>query len=141
MDHDDIKAAWAEAHANLARLADMQVEHREHRDDGHSSDWAKGMPPKPAPPTMAEVEAKIADALAAQPRALTAEEVEKLVDRMLGTHSVLTPKAIAPILDELRRQVRAEIVEQIGLLRADVGERGNDRVVDLPILPLRGRHG
>jgi hypothetical protein len=32
----------------------------------------------------------------------------------------ITPKAIAPILNELRKQLRNEIQEQIGLLRADI---------------------
>lgn len=53
----------------LARVADVVVEHRNHEDDGFLTAWSRGMPRKPTPPTMAEVEQKIAAALAKQPRA------------------------------------------------------------------------
>ena len=88
-----------------------------HREDGYSCDWAATMPkrePPPLPPrtlTDAEIARMIADAVAGLPSAPTSAETEALVERVLGKHLVLTPKAIAPILNELRQQLRAEIAK------------------------------
>jgi hypothetical protein len=192
---DRARAIFDEARETLARTADVKVERRVHDDDGFLSPWSRTMPKKPAPPTMAEVEQKIADLKAElarmiderahQPRALDVAEIEALVGGRL-----LTSKAIAPVLIELREQLRKEIAKArpaeeffytdddsadgvkrdadlhgpilravdypidekiMGPIRAKhrakyLAEQRDKRarsarVIDLPALPLRGRHG
>jgi hypothetical protein len=102
------------------------TEDRAHRDDGLLSDWSRGMParPKPVPPpTLAEVDGRISAALA--------------------EHDELWRNVIGALVSEVRKQLRAEIVEQVGSLRADVeiqtkaAEREHDRIIDLPMVSLR----
>lgn len=192
---DRARTIFAKARETLERIADIKVERRIHDDDGHLTPWSRTMPPKPAPPTMAQVEQKIADVKAElarmideranQPRALAVAEIEALVGGRL-----LTSKAIAPVLIELREQLRKEIAEarpaeeffytdddsadgvkrdadlHNAILRAvdypidetimkpirdkhrakylaeQRAKRARSaRVIDLPALPLRGRHG
>jgi hypothetical protein len=155
----EIDKGWA----SVARLADVKVEHRTHRDDGHLTDWAATMPKKPPPPptlTADEIRRIVRDEMAEQPRALTPAAIEALVEHVLGKHSVLTPKAIVPILHELRQQLRSEIAkahmpnrpaEEFFYLDADGTKQDADlhnpilRAVDYPIDekimgPIRARH-
>ncbi len=105
------------ARAAVERTADVTVEHRDHDDDGHLTSWSRGMAPKPAPVTAADVERIVRDAL----------------------------PGVATIIHEVRQQLRAEFQEQIGQLRADVeiqrAHAGGDRgeVIDLPNFSSR-RH-
>src|SRR6266508_3576840 len=49
---------------SVARLADIKVVPRVHRDDGHLTEWSRNMPKKPPPVTAPEVKEMIADAAA-----------------------------------------------------------------------------
>jgi hypothetical protein len=94
----------------LARVADVVVEHRNHEDDGFLTAWSRGMPRKPTPPTMAEVEQKIAAVLAKQPRALTADDLAGY------THTLV--ENIAETFAS-RKQIK-QLREEISQLRADL---------------------
>ncbi len=109
-DENERERRRAEIHkgwASVARIADVKIEHRAHRDDGLLSDWSRGMPPKT--PTLDEVKQIVRDEIAKQPGAVTSAEIEATVERFMRKHSVVTLEAIAPVLVELRQQLRDEI--------------------------------
>ncbi|MCA1415286.1 hypothetical protein I6F30_29765 [Bradyrhizobium sp. NBAIM20] len=122
------QAILDDARETLARLADVKVERRVHRDDGFSTDWARGMPPKPAPPTMAEVEAKIADAVT---------ELETFVRREITTakaehqaeHETLWLDVFGAAIAEERKRRRAEVGDEIEKLRAELAELRADLTI------------
>lgn len=155
---DHARAILDKARETLARVADVRVVRRVHRDDGLLTEHSVNMPRKPPPPTIDEVKQIVSDELAKQPQGMTPADVEALVERVLGRHLVLTPKAIAPILHELRQQLRAEIkahtsrpAEEFFYLDDDGKKQDADlhnpilRAVDYPIdekimAPIRQRH-
>ncbi|MDA9400776.1 hypothetical protein [Bradyrhizobium sp. CCBAU 45389] len=122
------RAIFDEARATLARTAHVKVEYRSHRDDGYSSDWAKGMPPKPAPPTIEEVRREIAAALAEH------DEVWREV------HGAVIAQERKLWRDEVAR-----MTEEIGLLRSGLAVakahdgQGRSEVVEVPQLLERRR--
>jgi hypothetical protein len=141
MDLEERRARYAEAKAEShlmldpeacrAAMAEQRTAVVQHREDGYSCDWAVGMPrsePPPLPPrtlTDAEIARMVADAVAKQPRAraLTEDELKSFkafVWSVLVESRVMTPPITALMLDELRKQLRAEMREQLGLLRADM---------------------
>jgi hypothetical protein len=144
MDLEARKAAFAEAKVQsieaLARTANVRVEHRDHSGEY----WSR---PKPAPapvpqahqPTVAEIEM------------LRSQDCTRFVDSRIEAHAKAnewhheaTLEAIGQALAEERKRMRAEIQEQIGLVRADISiekaaERGD--VVELPPFIERRRHG
>jgi hypothetical protein len=159
MDAETRNAAHAEAKAEsldaLARLADLKVERRIHRDDGYSSDWARNMPKKPAPPTMAEVEAKIAE-LEQTFRELLAKQASDLqavvASEIAEYH---TSKQMRPVTSAVLQGIAEEILKrdaaEIDKLRSEHDlrlsallhtveklERAGGDVVELPN-PLRSR--
>ncbi|MGY4369211.1 hypothetical protein ACVW1A_005276 [Bradyrhizobium sp. LB1.3] len=109
----------AKARDNVARLAGIKVERRSRDDDEFFSPWSRTMPAKPAPPTIEEVKQIVRDEIAGQPRAMEPADIEALVESVLGRHLVLTPNALAPILHELRQQLRAEIRTAVGERQAE----------------------
>lgn len=179
VDADELRAAFAEAKARSRLLLDPEayrattakqaeqhhgevvvqrqappvvVERRTYDGIGWSppplmpAEFVEIHPPKPKSKPLSEAEI---EAL-----------VENRVERALRNHRVLTPKAIAPILIELRQQLRAEIAKS-HMLNRPAGEffylddDGNKRDAELhnPILravdypidekimgPIRARH-
>ncbi|MBR0746196.1 hypothetical protein JQ582_19885 [Bradyrhizobium japonicum] len=126
------QAILDDARETLARIADVRVERRVHRDDGFSTDWARGMPPKPAPPTMAEVEAKIADELDKQ-----ATELQTFVRRAITTakaehqaeHEGLWIDVFGAAIAEERKRRRAEVGADIEQLRVELAELRADLTI------------
>ncbi|MDE5461156.1 hypothetical protein [Bradyrhizobium sp. CSS354] len=137
---DRARAILNKARETLARIADIKVEHRVHDDDGFLSPWSRTMPTRPRPPTIDEVRQIVRDEIAGQPRAMEPAAIEALVERVLRENSVVTPNAIAPILHELRQQLRAEIRSAVGERQAEeffyLDDAGNKQDADLhnPIL-------
>jgi hypothetical protein len=139
MDSEARKIAFAEAKARsidtLERIADIKVEHRDHDDDALMR-WRAGMPKKPPPPTMAEVEHKIADAMA---------DIDgRIVAAVAGYHEseVMRPVTRA-VLKALVTEIRTEILTAVGELRADLNiQRAHAAgdVVEVPQFLERRRH-
>jgi hypothetical protein len=131
------KAIFDEARATLHRVRDVEVEYRNHEDGDHLTAWSRGMPKKPPPPTIEQVRQEIADALAKQPRALTAPDVRQMID-----DTFLDPVRIdshGKLISDERKRWRAEIARlelSIDALvraetkRIEAAERGD--VIDLP---------
>ena len=110
---DRAQKIFDEAFATLDRVAHVTVEHRAHRDDGLLTQHSVNMPEPSSPPlpsrtlTDYEIARMIADAVAAQPRALTSGEIEALIDRRVNVLSDATGDA----LSEVRKQLRGEIAK------------------------------
>jgi hypothetical protein len=136
MDAEARKAAFAEAKAEsleaLERTASIKVEYRDHDDDGMLSRWSRTMPPKPAPPTVEEVEAIVADRVSAA----------------ISEHNDVWREVIAQALASERQRHRG-VVEQLDLrlsaLLSEVTKRQTveaeprDGIIDLPMLPRSAR--
>jgi hypothetical protein len=137
MDDEARRAAFAEAKARsletLERVADVTVEHRDHSGEY----WERPKPapvptPQPRSPTVAEIEMQ-------RSRDWTAF-VDSRIEHALAERAwrdEARMEATGKALGEIRKQLRAEIQEQIGLLRADItiekaAERREADVVELP---------
>lgn len=115
-------AIFAEARENLERLDQIKIERRAFHDD---NDWSRNMPREPAP--------------FQQRHALTDAEILTLIDRrvetILARHRVMTARATATVVGEIRAQLRKEIVAAVGEVRADIeiaqAHRGS-AVVEVP---------
>jgi hypothetical protein len=130
MDSEARKAAFAAAKAEsietLDRVAGVEVVYRDHDDDALMR-WRAGMPKKPAPPTMAEIEELVASKIARLPTALTSDETEALVASkiaaLLVQHRELQYDVIGAALSHERKRVAAEfdkLRNELGELRADI---------------------
>jgi hypothetical protein len=127
---DHARAIMDMARETLARVADVRVVRRVHRDDGLLTEHSVNMPKKEPPPTVAEVKQMIAEALAELPHALTSTEIERMIEAHAKAnewHHEATLEAIGQALGETRKKMRAEFEEQLGLLRADVTVAKADR--------------
>jgi hypothetical protein len=154
----DAEARRAEFEAGLARshvmldpeacraaVAEENAAQRVHRDDGFSCDWAAGMPrkaeptptPQPHQPSVAEIEMQRSQDWT--------RFVDSRIERAIAARDEFWRDVLAGLVSEVRKQLRAEIVEQVGSLRADIeiakahaGDRDAE-VIDLPML-ARSRH-
>jgi hypothetical protein len=138
---ENARKIFDEAFATLDRTADITVERRD-----HSGEYWSRPEPKPAPEPV--------------PQARTLTDSESLrwqtyIDNRISAafearawRDDARRDAMAEFVAQVRKQLRGEIQEQIGLLRADVEiqqkaaerrERG-DGVVELPPFIQRRRH-
>jgi len=129
-----------EGRATVERLADFEVEHREHRTDGFSTDWAKGMPPKPPPVSIEYVRREIAEAMAKRPNGLTSADVEALVAAKFATHDDIWHGVIGEVIAQMRRELQTEIAKAAWtqgsneMFYLDANGRKQDRELHGPIL-------
>ncbi|MDN3279101.1 hypothetical protein QWJ07_32890 [Frankia sp. RB7] len=141
--HERARRIFDEARAALARTADVVVEHRVHDDDGMLTEWSRNMPKKAPPPTMEQVEAKIADAQVG---------TDSKIAAALAAHDELWHDVIGMLIAGERKKMRAEVqklreehdlrisalLQGTEKLERGLGDRG--AVVELPN-PLRSRRG
>lgn len=150
---DRARRIFDEARATLERTADIKVEYSIHDDDGHLTSWSRNMPKKPAPPTMAEVEAKIAELerkvhelLAKQASDLQAVVASEIAEYHTSKQMrPVTSAVLQGIAEEILKRDAAEIdklrsehdLRLSALLQAvEKLERAGGDVVELPN-PLR----
>jgi hypothetical protein len=106
------RAILDEARAALDRTAHVVVEHRDHDDDDALARYRRAPEPKLSADDVTKM---IRVELAKMPRALTVDDVE----RVLAAHSVLTPKAAATIIGEVRAELRREFTAEIDRLKSE----------------------
>lgn len=135
MTDDERAVILAEARANVERLADLRVEHRDHDDDAVTQ-WARRMPKSEPPkrqrgPSAAELEQLRA-------RQWTAF-VDTRIAHFFAQHDKVRLEAMGTALGMMRKQLREEIAAEVGQLRAEVtlqrahaGARDSGEVIDLP---------
>ena len=126
MDPDEAERRYniiAEARETLARTAHIEVVRRDHRDDGLLTEWSVGMPPKPPPPTAAEVRQMIRDALAEHAR-----DVDSRVAAALAKYheSKDTPGDERGCLGCWRRDFQTVGQAEIGIRSAPLGTLAGD---------------
>jgi hypothetical protein len=123
---ENARKIFDEAFATLDRTAHIKVEHRSYHDDPLTQ-WAAGMPKKPEPvpaPTIGEIEALVDDRISAA---------------LANYHEAKSMRPVTrEVLKGLVAGIRAEILTEVGQLRADLtiekahsGDRGGE-VIDLP---------
>jgi hypothetical protein len=133
------KAAFAEARAEsceiLERTADVTVENRD-----HGAEYWERPKPKPAARNV------INDHVLTDAETLRWEQyINGRISAANSARDEFWRDVLGGLISEVRKQLRSEIVEQVGSLRADVeiatkaAARGHDRVIDLPALPLRSQ--
>jgi hypothetical protein len=125
----------------LDRVRDVRVERRSFHDDDPLTRWAAGMPkPAPAPvpsPTLTDAETlrwqKWID--------------DRIVAAVVGYHEAEQMRPVTrAVLKGLVAEMRAEILTEVGLLRADITIQkaaehgGSGDVVELPPFIQRRRH-
>ena len=144
--------AWAEFKAEsleaLERTADIRVEHREHRDDGFSTNWAAGMPPNPPALTKADVDTMVADALARQAadlRALINREIAEYheAEKMRPVTSAVLASFGDVIFARVAKLHSEHDLRLSALLRTVEGleDGASPKVIDLPNFTRTQRHG
>ena len=149
MDNDERQAILDKARANVDRLRDLKVEHRAYDDDVLMR-WRAGMPRPAPPPTMAEIEQRIADAMADIDSRIAAA-----FEARAWEHEA-TLEAIGMAFAEERKHGRGELAAGIEKLKSEFDLRlsallqateklergiGGDRgtVIDLPAILPRDR--
>ncbi|MBR0732417.1 hypothetical protein JQ595_27065 [Bradyrhizobium japonicum] len=113
---DRARAIFDEARETLARVADVTVEHRDHDDDGYLTSWSRNMPKKPAPPTVAEVEAMIASRIA---------EHTEIRNDVHGRVIAAERKRWRVEVEQLRNEL-GELRADLSIHRAHAGQRNKD---------------
>ena len=108
--NEHARKIFDQARETLARIADVKVEHREHRDDGLLSEHSVSMPPaRRASPGMTDAE--VANMIAAT--------VAEQVDAKIAANDRIWEDVVGKVIGDLRRQLRAEFAQQLGSLNAD----------------------
>ena len=166
MNADQRKAAFAEAKARsyqtLARVAHVTVEHRTHRDDGMLTEHSVNMPRKPPPPTMVEIEQKIAASLAD----IDSKIAAALAEQARGQQAFVDGRIAAALTDDNRLNAHGKVISderkrwraEIEKLRSEhdlrlsallqateklergIGDDRGNTVIDLPAFVVGKRH-
>ncbi|MET4313546.1 hypothetical protein [Bradyrhizobium sp. RT4b] len=111
MRSDEAEAVLNEARETLRRTAHVTVERRD-----HGEYWSRPKQEAPAPvrhqPTVAEVEMQRSQDWT--------RFVDSRIERAIAERDDYWREVLAGLVSEVRKQLRSEFAEQLGLLRADV---------------------